>query len=188
MAVTSLMLPLGTEAPHFELPDVRTGADLSIDDLSAGPLLVMFICNHCPYVLHVRQGLVALGRDYEDAAIDLVAISSNDAEQYPDDAPAALAKSADELDFRFPVLYDETQQAAKDYRAACTPDFFLFDADRRLVYRGQFDGSRPSNDVPVTGSDLRAAIDAVLSGEGLPDEQRPSMGCGIKWKPGNEPA
>lgn len=188
MAVTSLMLPLGTEAPHFKLPDVRTGADLSIDDLSAGPLLVMFICNHCPYVLHVREGLVALGRDYEDATIDIVAISSNDAEQYPDDAPAALAEAADELDFRFPVLYDETQQVAKDYRAACTPDFFLFDADRRLSYRGQFDGSRPSNDVPVTGADLRAAIDAVLAGDALPDEQRPSMGCGIKWKPGNEPS
>ena len=185
----SNMMPLGTKAPDFILKDTISDQELSLNTLKGDiGTVIMFICNHCPYVMHVREGLVALGRDYEDAAIDIVAISSNDAEQYPDDAPAALAESADQLDFRFPVLYDETQQVAKDYRAACTPDFFLFDADRRLVYRGQFDGSRPGSDVPVTGADLRAAIDAVLAGDALPDEQRPSMGCGIKWKPGNEPS
>ena len=188
MAVTSFMLPLGTEAPAFKLQDVRTGRLVGLDDFTSRALLVMFICNHCPYVRHVQSGLVSLGKDYEDADIDIVAISSNDADQYPDDSPDALAAKADELDYRFPVLYDESQQVAKDYRAACTPDFFLFDGDRRLVYRGQFDSSRPNSDVPVTGEDLRAAIDAGLAGQSVTDEQRASMGCSIKWRPGNEPA
>lgn len=188
MAVSSVMLPIGTDAPTFSLPDVRNGQLVSSEDLSAGPLLVMFICNHCPYVKRVQPGLVALGRDYESAALDIVGISSNDADNYPDDTPENLAKVAAELGYRFPVLHDETQQVAKDYGAACTPDFFLFDRDRKLAYRGQFDDARPGNDVAVTGADLRAAIDAVLAGAAVPEDQRPSIGCGIKWKPGNEPS
>jgi thiol-disulfide isomerase/thioredoxin len=187
MAQTSFMLPLGTEAPSFSLTDVQSGATKTLDDFDSGALLVMFICNHCPYVKHVQDGLVELGKDYEAADMDIVAISSNDVDQYPDDAPDKLAATAAERGYRFPVLYDANQQAAKDYRAACTPDFFLFDGDRRLVYRGQFDGSRPNSDIPVTGEDLRAAIDAVLAGDPVPGDQRPSMGCGIKWRPGNQP-
>ncbi len=187
MAVSSVMLPLGTEAPAFALRDVRSGGTVSTDSLDAGPLLVMFICNHCPYVKHIQPGLVALGNDYADADIDIVGISSNDAAQYPDDAPAELARTADALGYRFPVLHDATQDVAKRYHAACTPDFFLFDADRKLVYRGQFDGSRPGSEEPVTGADIRAAIDGVLAGAPAPTEQHPSIGCSIKWKPGNEP-
>jgi len=188
VAVSSTMLDLGTLAPHFALADVRTGQVVDSDRLTAGPLLVMFICNHCPYVKHVRPGLVALGEDYADAPIDIVAISSNDADNYPDDSPEELARIADEVGYRFPVLFDADQSVAKAFRAACTPDFFLFDADRRLVYRGQFDSSRPANDLPVTGHDIRTAIDAVLAGEPVPEDQVPSRGCSIKWKPGNEPA
>ncbi|MFP3913803.1 MAG: thioredoxin family protein [Actinomycetota bacterium] len=187
MAVSSTMRELGTEAPPFSLGDVRSGEMVSSDDLNAGPLLVMFICNHCPYVKHVRPGLVALGEDYADAPIDIVAISSNDAQNYSDDAPGELARVAEEAGYGFPVLFDETQEVARAYGAVCTPDFFLFDADRRLVYRGQFDDSRPGREVPVTGRDLRAAMDSVLAGDPPPDEQRPSVGCSIKWKPGNEP-
>lgn len=187
MAISSTMLPLGTEAPRFALPDVRSGGVVSSDDLDAGPLLVMFVCNHCPYVQHIRNGLTALGEDYRTSPIDIVAVNSNDADQYPDDAPAELARVADDLGYTFPVLYDEDQQVATSYGAACTPDFFLFDADRRLAYRGQFDGSRPGGNDPVTGSDLRAAIDAVLAGGTPSANQQPSRGCGIKWKPGNQP-
>lgn len=187
MAVNSTMRELGTEAPPFSLRDVRTGEMVSTDDLAAGPLLVMFICNHCPYVKHVRPGLVALGEDYADSPIDIVAVSANDADTYPDDAPDELARVADEAGYRFPLLYDETQEVARAYGAVCTPDFFLFDSDRRLVYRGQLDSSRPGNDVPVTGEDLRSAIDAVLAGRPVPEDQRPSVGCSIKWRPGNEP-
>lgn len=188
MAATSTMLSLGTHAPDFDLPDVTSGRRVTISDLAGRKaLLVMFICRHCPYVAHVRSGLADLGRDYADADLAIVAISSNDADEYPADRPESLAEEAAEAGYTFPYLYDETQEVAKAYTAACTPDFFLFDAERRLVYRGQLDDSRPGNDVPVTGADLRAAIDAVLSGRPVSDDQRPSVGCSIKWRPGNEP-
>lgn len=189
MAVQSTMLPLGTEAPPFALPDVRTGDTVSMDALAAHRgLVVMFICNHCPYVQRIYDGLAAFGRDYDDADVAIVAISPNDVDAYPDDAPEALAATADEVGITFPYLFDETQETAQAYGAVCTPDIFVFGQDRRLVYRGQFDDARPGNDTPVTGASLRAAVDAVLSGEPVPEEQIPSMGCSIKWKPGNEPA
>lgn len=184
MALTeSTMLELGTRAPDFALPDVVTGETVRRDDFRGQrALLVMFICTHCPYVKHVEKGLAALGRDYEGGPLSIVAISSNDAATYPDDSPAGLKKQAQAQGFHFPYLYDETQAVARAYKAACTPDFFLFDRAMSLVYRGEFDGSRPGNDIPVTGEDLRAAIDAVLSGNPLSTEQRPSIGCNIKWK------
>jgi peroxiredoxin len=188
VAATSTMLALGTQAPDFDLPDVTSGRRVKISDLAAKQaLLVMFICRHCPYVTHVRSGLADLGRDYADADAAIVAISSNDADEYPADRPESLAEEAAEAGYPFPYLYDETQEVAKAYTAACTPDFFLFDADRRLVYRGQLDDSRPGNGVPVTGADLRAAIDAVLSDRPISKDQRPSVGCSIKWRPGNDP-
>ena len=188
MAVTSTMLELGTQAPDFDLPDVISGRRVAISDLAGRKaLLVMFICRHCPYVAHVRSGLADLGRDYSDADIAIVAISSNDVDEYPADRPESLAEEAAEAGYTFPYLYDETQEVAKAYTAACTPDFFLFDAERRLVYRGQLDDSRPGNGVPVTGADLRAAIDAVLSDLPVAQDQQPSVGCSIKWRPGNEP-
>ena len=176
----STMMDLGTLAPDFSLPDVRTGV-LVAPPKSGKPLLVMFICAHCPYVVHVKHELARVGRDYSDR-VDIIAISSNDAVNYPADSPANLKKMAEELGFVFPFCYDETQEAARNYDAACTPDFFLFDAAHRLVYRGQLDGSRKSNDVPVTGRDLRAAMDAVLAGQAPSSEQFPSIGCNIKWK------
>jgi peroxiredoxin len=184
MALTeSTMLELGTEAPDFALTDVVTGKTVKRDDLRGQKaLLVMFICTHCPYVKHVEKGLAALGADYEGKPVNIVAISSNDADMYPDDGPAGLKEQAQTMGFRFPYLYDETQAVARAYDAACTPDFFLFDGDLRLVYRGQFDGSRPGNGVPVTGEDLRGAIDAALAGRAIPAQQRPSIGCNIKWK------
>jgi peroxiredoxin len=183
------MLPLGTEAPDFALPDVTTGRAVRRSDFDRKKaLLVMFICRHCPYVRHVRRGLAGLGRDYRDRDVGIVAISANDPAAYPEDAPESLAEEAREAGYAFPYLFDETQEVAKAYTAACTPDFFLFDADRRLAYRGQFDSSRPGNDVPVTGQDLRAAIDALLAERPVPQDQRPSVGCTIKWKPGNEPS
>jgi thiol-disulfide isomerase/thioredoxin len=183
MALTeSTMLELGTTAPEFALSDVVTGKTVKRDDFHGEKaLLVMFICTHCPYVKHVEKGLAALGKDYE-GKLGIVAISSNDAETYPDDNPTGLKKQAQTMGFRFPYLYDETQDVARAYKAACTPDFFLFDGNRRLVYRGEFDGSRPGNGVAVTGEDLRGAIDAVLAGKALSGEQRPSIGCNIKWK------
>ena len=182
------MLPLGTKAPGFELPDVTTGRIVSLTDhADRVGLLVMFICRHCPYVKHVRAELARLGRDFADSELAIVAISANDPTAYPEDAPESLAEEAREAGYVFPYLFDETQEVAKAYTAACTPDFFLFDADRALVYRGQLDDSRPSNGLPVTGEDLRAAIDAVLSGIPVAEEQRASIGCGIKWHPGNEP-
>ena len=185
----STMLPLGTTAPDFALPDVVSGQKVSLSDFdgSAG-LLVMFICNHCPYVQHVRSELARFGRDYKDSGLGIVAISSNDADQYPDDGPEAMKQEAESHGYTFPYLFDATQDAAKAYKAACTPDFYLFDANLALVYRGQFDDSRPSNGKPVTGADLRAAADAVLAGKPPLMEQRPSIGCNIKWKPGREPA
>ena len=188
MAIPSTMLALGTKAPDFELRDVVTGRTVSIRDFDTKrALLVMFICRHCPYVKHVRGELARLGRDFADSDLAIVAISSNDPSAYPEDAPEGLAEDAREAGYAFPYLFDETQEVAKAYTAACTPDLFLFDGDRALVYRGQLDDSRPSNGLPVTGEDLRAAIQAVLSGGPISQDQRASIGCGIKWRAGNEP-
>jgi len=185
----STMLALGTPAPDFQLPDVVTGQTISLGTFAEKKaLLVMFICRHCPYVKHVEKELAQLGQDYKDSDLGIVAISANDAAAYPDDAPDSLKAMAMELGFTFPLCYDESQETAKAYTAACTPDFFLFDGDRKLVYRGQLDDSRPRNDVPVSGKDLRQAIDTVLSGGTPSEDQKPSLGCNIKWKPGNEPA
>jgi len=190
MALTpSTMLELGTPAPDFRLPDATSGRTVARDDLADAPaLLVAFLCNHCPYVKHIREGLARFARDTEGHGLAMVAVSANDVSTHPDDAPEKMAEEAKAQGYVFPYLYDESQEVAKAYRAACTPDFFLFDRDRRLVYRGQFDDSRPGNDEPVTGKDLRAAVDAVLAGEPVPTEQRPSLGCNIKWKAGQEPA
>jgi peroxiredoxin len=185
----SRMLGLGTPAPDFALPDVTTGRTVRLADFATAPaLLVAFICNHCPYVKHVRAGFVAFAREYQAKGLAVVAISANDAKSYPDDAPDAMAREAKGAGFTFPYLYDESQATACVYEAICTPDFFLFDRARRLVYRGRFDASRPGSDTPVTGADLRAATDAVLAGTAIGAEQQPSMGCSIKWKPGNAPA
>ncbi|MFM7078053.1 MAG: thioredoxin family protein [Planctomycetaceae bacterium] len=184
----STMLPLGTPAPDFTLLNVD-GRTLGLDDVAGRQAtVVMFICNHCPYVKHVAEGLAALGRDYLPRGVGIVAINANDASSHPADSPEQMVHEAESRGYPFPYLYDETQDTARAYHAACTPDFFLFDADRRLVYRGQLDGSRPGNDVPVTGADLRAALDALLAGGAPAAEQRPSLGCNIKWRPGNEPA
>ncbi len=188
MAVTSTMLPLGTTAPKFDLLDTATGDMVSVDDFAdAKGLLVMFICNHCPYVQHIRHGLVELGNDYANGDLGIVAISSNDPAAYPTDAPEEMAREAREFGYRFPYLYDESQEVAKAYTAMCTPVFFLFGRDRTLVYRGRFDEARPNTIGKVTGADLRLAIDAVLNDEPVSEEQFPSMGCSIKWKRGNEP-
>lgn len=189
MALTpSTMLSLGTKAPDFTLPDVVSGQTISLKTFAAKKaLLVMFICRHCPFVKHVQQQLAQIGQDYADRSLGIVAISANDVANYPDDSPDNLELMAKELGFNFPFCYDETQETAKAYTAACTPDFFLFDENRQLVYRGQLDESRPSNNVPVTGKDLRSAIDAVLAGQKINPDQKPSIGCNIKWRAGNEP-
>jgi peroxiredoxin len=180
------MLPLGTKAPDFQLSDVVSGKTISLDTFAdKKALLVMFICRHCPFVKHVQTQLAQIGKDYADADVGIVAISTNDAVNYPDDAPDKLKEMAQQLGFTFPFCYDESQGTAKAYTAACTPDFFLFDADRQLVYRGQLDDSRPSNDQPVTGKDLRAALDAVLASQPVNPDQKPSIGCNIKWKSGS---
>jgi peroxiredoxin len=179
-------MELGRKAPPFELPDVLTGKRVTVDQFAEmQALLVMFICKHCPYVLHVKAALIQLAHDYAARSLGIISISSNDAQRYRDDAPERLAEMAKELPF--PLLYDETQEVAKAYRAACTPEFFLFDQERQLVYRGQLDDSRPGSGRPTTGRDLRAAVDAVLSGRHPDRNQRASIGCSIKWKPGNEP-
>ncbi len=179
----STMLALGTSAPDFRLRDVVSGEEISLATFAdKSALLVMFICRHCPFVKHIQEQLAQLGRDYQSTSLAILAISANDAEKYPDDAPESLKAMAEELGFVFPFVYDETQAVAKAYDAACTPDFFLFDGYRRLVYRGQLDYSRPSNSLPVTGQDLRAAIEAVLAGKPISAEQKPSIGCNIKWK------
>jgi peroxiredoxin len=184
----STMLALGIKAPAFELDDVVSGKKVSLDTFSGKKaLLVMFICRHCPYVVHVQGELARLGRDYRGKDIGIVAISANDPEEYPEDAPASLKEMAQEQGFTFPLCFDETQEVAKAYTAACTPDFFLFDRSRRLVYRGQLDDSRPESGIPVTGRDLRAALEAVLTDRAVDPTQRPSLGCNIKWKAGNEP-
>jgi peroxiredoxin len=180
----STMAALGTPAADFHLLDVVSGATVSLAGFAGKhALLVMFISRHCPYVQHVKHELARIGRDYAAQPLGIVAISSNYVAQYPDDAPERLKEMAAELGLNYPICYDETQEIAKAYDAACTPDFFLFDAQRRLVYRGQLDGARPRNDLPVTGADLRAAIDAVLAGGPVNPQQRPSVGCNIKWKP-----
>jgi peroxiredoxin len=189
MAVQSKMMSLGTKAPDFELTDTVSGQSISIRDFDdKSGLLVMFICNHCPYVQHVRDELARLGRDYKDSDLAIVAISSNDIEAYPTDSLEAMKTEAETYGYEFQYLYDEDQSVAASYAAMCTPDFFLFDGDRSLVYRGRLDRSRPRTDDPVTGDELRAAIEATLAGVPVPDEQHPSMGCSIKWKPGNAPA
>lgn len=185
MALTesTMEMQLGTTAPDFALTDVVTGKTVRRDDFKGQKaLLVMFICTHCPYVKHVEKGLASLGSDYDGKPIGIVAISSNDAVNYPDDNPAGLKRQAETMGFRFPYLYDESQAVARAFGAACTPDFFLFNAEFKLTYRGEFDRSRPGNGVPVTGEDLRAAIDAVLTGKPPIEDQRPSIGCNIKWK------
>lgn len=184
----STMLALGTIAPDFLLPDVVTGRPVSLSSFSGTKaLLVMFICRHCPYVKHVQRELGQIGRDYGPRGIGIVAISSNDAESYPEDSPENLKQMAMDSGFPFPLCYDESQGTAKDYRAACTPEFYLFDRHRKLVYRGQLDDSRPQNNVPVSGFDLRNAMDKVLANGEVDQLQKPGIGCNIKWKPGNEP-
>lgn len=184
----STMLALGTEAPFFSLTDVVSGKTVTLDSFKdQKALLVMFICSHCPYVKHVKEEIVRLGKDYISKDIGIIAISSNDIDTYPEDAPDKLKQMVDELQLNFPLCCDETQNVAKAYTAACTPDFFLFDKERKLVYRGQLDDSRPGNIIPVTGKDIRTAIDALLADQEVDKNQRPSTGCNIKWKQGNEP-
>jgi peroxiredoxin len=181
------MLALGTPAPDFTLPDT-SGEPVSLSNFATAPALVVaFICNHCPYLKHIRAGLAQFGKDMQAKGVAVVAISSNDVANYPEDSPAKMAQEARSAGYTFPYLYDDDQAVAKAYRAACTPDFYLFDKGRKLVYRGQFDDSRPGNSAPVTGKDLRAAVDALLAGKPASEAQKPSMGCNIKWKAGNEP-
>jgi len=183
----STMLALGTKAPQFRLPDPH-GKWVSLDDFKDAPaLLVVFMCNHCPYVKHIRSKLAEVAKEYQAKGVGVVGINSNDVANYPDDRPEKMAEEIKQVGYTFPYLYDESQEVAKAYRAACTPDFYLFDRDRRLVYRGQFDDSRPGSGRPVTGADLRAALEAVLAGRPGPANQRPSLGCNIKWKRGNAP-
>jgi len=183
----SSMLALGTQAPDFSLPDT-SGKTVTLSDFASAPALVVaFICNHCPYVKHLHSGLAQFGNDMQSKGVQVVAISSNDAVNYPDDSPQRMAQEAKAVGYSFPYLYDETQGVAKSYQAACTPDFFLFDKNQKLVYRGQFDDSRPGSGLPVTGKDLRDAVDALLAGQPVPADQKPSVGCNIKWKAGSEP-
>lgn len=188
MALTpSTMLALGTAAPDFQLPDTN-GKMVSLADFKQAPaLLVIFMCNHCPYVKQIRTGLAQLGRDYQGRGVAIIGINSNDVANYPADSPAKMKEEAQSAGYTFPYLFDETQAVAKAYHAACTPDIYLFDRNQKLVYRGQFDDSRPGNSQPVTGKDLRAALDAVLANKPIPQDQKPSIGCNIKWKPGNAP-
>jgi peroxiredoxin len=188
MALTpSTMLPLGTTAPDFKLPDPDGKIVSRADFKDRSALLVLFICNHCPYVKHIRAGLAQLARDYLPKQVAIIGINSNDVANYPEDSPAKMKAEVKSAGYTFPYLYDESQAVAKSYRAACTPDLYLFDQNHRLVYRGQFDDSRPGNGIPVTGRDLRAALDAVLAGKPVPPNQKASVGCNIKWKAGNEP-
>lgn len=183
----STMLPLGTEAPDFSLPDTD-GNTVSLSDFQGKPALVVaFICNHCPYVKHIREGLAKFGKEMQGKNVGMVAVSSNNIETHPQDGPEKMKEEKEDAGYTFPYLYDESQEVAKAYAAACTPDFFLFDGDLKLIYRGQFDDSRPDSGIPVTGESLRQAVDAVLQGKPVPGEQKPSMGCNIKWKPDNEP-
>jgi len=184
---STMMLPLGAKAPDFALPDTE-GRIVRLSDFDGAPaLLVIFMCNHCPYVKHIADHLAQFAKEFQAKGVAIVGINSNDAASYPDDSPEKMREEVKLRGYTFPYLYDETQEVAKAYRAACTPDFFLFDKEHRLVYRGQYDDSRPGNGIPVTGKDLRAAIEAVLAGQPVPPDQKPSLGCNIKWKPGNEP-
>jgi peroxiredoxin len=181
------MLPLRTKAPDFTLPDAE-GNEVSLHDFDdCEALLVVFMCNHCPYVKHVRHHFARLAEEYQKRGVGVVGINANDVNGYPEDSPENMLRVSREVGYTFDYLIDENQEVAKAYRAACTPDFFLFDGDRNLFYRGQMDSSRPGNDIPLTGEDLRSALDALLAGHNPPEEQRPSMGCNIKWKQGNEP-
>ncbi len=185
--LSTMALPLGTEAPDFRLPDPK-GKIYSLEDFKGAPALVVaFLCNHCPFVKHIREGWAQLAEEYQSKGVAVVGINSNDFENYPDDRPEKMAEEVKTLGYRFPYLIDESQETAKSYRAACTPDFYIFDKNRELVYCGQMDGARPGNEVPVTGMDLRAALDGVLEGRPVPGDQTPSVGCNIKWKAGNEP-
>ncbi len=181
------MLPLGTKAPLFSLPDVVTGKIVKLESFEGKNLLIMFICKHCPYVQHIKQEIALLGNEYQGEGFAVIAISSNDADNYPGDSPENLKKFVEEIGANFPLLHDETQAVAKLYTAACTPDFFLFDKGHKLVYRGQLDNSRPGNNEPVTGNDLRNALDSLLAGKEIDADQKPSVGCNIKWKAGMEP-
>lgn len=188
-ATPSTMLPLGTPAPDFTLPDTISGRDIHFADFRRGKpaVLVMFVCNHCPFVKHIRDELARLGRDYAPRNVAIVAISSNSVESHPADGPDLMKAEAKAAGYTFPYCYDQSQEVAKSYSAACTPDFFLFDSAGKLAYRGQLDDSRPTNGLPVTGRDLRAALDAILAGKPAPEKQLPSIGCNIKWKPGRAP-
>jgi peroxiredoxin len=182
-----MMLELGTPAPDFNLADFN-GKNYSLTDFKgSAALLVIFMCCHCPYVIHVRNGMVQMVKEYQAKGVAVVGINSNDIDAYPQDGPERMAADAREYHYTFPFLLDETQEVAMAYRAACTPDFFLFDRDHRLVYRGRMDASRPENTIPVSGNELRAAMDALLANREVPKDQKPSLGCNIKWKPGNEP-
>lgn len=188
VAVPSTMQALGSPAHAFDLPDVSAGnASLSLQGFHGQPLLLMFICNHCPFVIHILQGMVALGNEAQKKGFVVLAISANDAETYPQDGPSAMAEFAKTHGFEFPYLYDQSQDVAKAYGAACTPDFFVYDKNHRLQYRGQMDGARPSNNIPVSGKDLRRALDDVFAGRATSEDQVPSIGCNIKWRAGNEP-
>ena len=184
----STMIDLGTTAPAFLLPEPKTGQTVSLADYANQPVLVAFICNHCPYVIHIAKELADFSKTYQQRGLNIIAINANDIENYTDDSPEKMVAMVEEYGFSFPYLFDESQQVAKDYKAACTPDFFMFDADHKLFYRGQFDSSRPGNDDAVTGADMRHAADALLAAEPAPTEQIASLGCNIKWKKGNEPA
>jgi peroxiredoxin len=183
----STMMPIGTRAPDFKLREPATGKTWALADFRSPTLVVMFICNHCPFVIHVRAEITRLTSEYGAKGVDFVAINANNLESHPQDGPEHMAALARELGWKFPFLFDETQQTAKAYHAACTPDFFVFDRERALFYRGQLDDSRPSNGKPVTGADLRGALEAASAGRRPPVDQMPSIGCNIKWKPGNEP-
>ena len=183
----STMLPLTTQAPDFSLPDTD-GKAVSLADFKDAPaLVVVFMCNHCPFVIHIRPELAAFAKDVQSRGAAVVGINANDVQGYPDDSPEKMKQEVVEQGYTFPYLFDENQEVAKAYRAACTPDFYVFDGEQRLVYRGQFDDSRPGNDAPVTGADLRRAVDTLLAGDAISDDQQPSIGCNIKWKPGNAP-
>ena len=186
-ATPSTMLALGTELPPFSLPDTVSGETIASEDLAGKPLVVAFICNHCPFVIHIRSQLAELGSWAQSRGVNVVAISSNDVGGYPQDGPDKMKIEARDVGYTFPYLYDESQSVAKSFRAACTPEFYLFDDEGKLVYRGQFDDSRPSNGKPVTGADLRAAVEALTAGKSPSADQKPSMGCNIKWKTGNAP-
>ncbi len=183
----STMLALGTPAPDFTLPEPANGREVSRSEFAGQPLLVAFLCNHCPFVLHIKSVFAGFAQEYQERGLAVVAINVNDAERYPADGPEEMAQLARSSGFFFPYLYDESQAVAHAFGATCTPDFFLFDRDHRLAYRGRFDGATPGNSEPVTGADLRAAADALLEDTEMPQEQHPSLGCSIKWKPGNEP-